>query len=144
MKDKTDLPQALTLAKHINSLPDDLWIPAEQMIACAHTICAKIHYVDGMYAKEVKKLADEIVRHGCERCGNCPRGYPDSNDSSLGKLSFQRERHMCVNGDPIDTVCPPFWDGLAAKRDIAGSTFHQQSQSVQQSAANGTYTAFVA
>ncbi len=65
-------------------------------------------------------MAAGIVQHGCNKCGSCPVGYPGSNDSKLGELTFDHVQ----NGNKCakDTVCPQSRDTTTPKEDFSEVT----------------------
>lgn len=97
----------------IDTLKDTTWIPNKKTIACtSRSICAFLQNSDGMYAAEVKAMAEEIVHHGCDKCGSCPVGYPENNDGSIGELTFNYVRNRCGE-DYENALCPYFRDCVA-------------------------------
>ncbi|KAK6342243.1 hypothetical protein TWF730_001720 [Orbilia blumenaviensis] len=123
---------SLSLAHLINQIPDNRTFAHLEKIACIGTvpladthnfICAWLnygrrwgtpYYLPGgkgealRTAKNIKRLVNELLDHGCKRCGSVPMDYPENNDGSLGYLTFNARKHSCPGENfGIDTVCPP-------------------------------------
>lgn len=120
---------SITLKDYINTLPDDTWIPNNWLIGCTRTVCAYLSNVigGGLYAAEVKEMAQDIVDHGCERCGKRARDWTeDEKGAGLGNriwysgyLEFnyvgtkRRTGHQGGDGDghcgaQLNGLCPDF------------------------------------
>lgn len=98
-----DVWTADNLKNSINGLPDDKYFKEGDHIACDPAglanpipgapkigggICAFVQKTDGLNGKDLKRLAQAIVDHGCKMCGSVPKDYPDSNDVNDGELTF--------------------------------------------------------
>ncbi|KAK6330598.1 hypothetical protein TWF718_002796 [Orbilia javanica] len=119
-----------TLSHLIDEIPDDRLYTEREKIACAFGIgdmirphkflCAWLEFgsrsnteyyenLGGgvmLSAWNVKRLAREIVKHGCKRCGSVPIEFPAHNDGSLGYLTFNTMKAGCP-GDiaDISSIC---------------------------------------
>ncbi|KAI1848967.1 hypothetical protein JX266_005395 [Neoarthrinium moseri] len=98
-----DVLTAQNLRNSINGLPDDKYFKSGEHIACdpaglanpipwapriGGSICAFVQNKDGLNGKELKRLAQFIVDHGCKMCGSVPTDFPDKNDVKNGELTF--------------------------------------------------------
>ena len=94
---------------YINSTADTRTYNAYQRIACSTwfdpdgpsgTVCAFVQNIQGMVnGSLVKKVANDIPKHGCLICGNVPLRYPASNDVSQGQLTYNIVDHpVCKEG----------------------------------------------
>jgi hypothetical protein len=100
---------AFQLYQYINGAPDNRQYNNGFHIACTKSgkggICAFLQGTKGgQNGAQVKALASEIVKHGCNVCGSVPITFPKSNDPKDGILTFNYVKNT-------DNPCPP---GLCA------------------------------
>ncbi|KAK0761776.1 hypothetical protein N5P37_004575 [Trichoderma harzianum] len=95
---------AKELQGFINSANDGTWFNNGQQIACANGICAFFQGTGGGWGSDAKRLAADIVGHGCSICGSAPFYYPNPNDvSTYGELTFNavgNDCGVCLCSDP--------------------------------------------
>ncbi|KAF3168514.1 hypothetical protein TWF788_010867 [Orbilia oligospora] len=121
---------ALSLNHLIERLDDNISYTHLQKVACADSLvfpakptgylCAWFDFakrtntsyyetLDGgrwVTAWNVKRLAKEILRHKCRRCGSVPIEYPLHNDNSLGFFTFMAHPQGCPGEEfEIDAIC---------------------------------------
>ncbi|PHH91152.1 hypothetical protein CDD83_1486 [Cordyceps sp. RAO-2017] len=66
---------------------DNRWYQNGQHIACWRALdgsgfCAFLQGTGGLPGREIKRLLQELVNHGCAKCGSVPAFYPQDNDIS--------------------------------------------------------------
>ncbi|RUS14541.1 killer toxin [Endogone sp. FLAS-F59071] len=93
------------LTGYINQLADSRWVDNGVQIACVRephsgdsdgSICAFMQNTGGAPASSLKQLAQDIVDHGCNKCGSVPLFYPtDNNDGDHGILTFNYVAQGC-------------------------------------------------
>ncbi|KJZ75582.1 hypothetical protein HIM_05045 [Hirsutella minnesotensis 3608] len=64
---------------------DNRWYQNGQHIACWQALngsgfCAFLQGTGGLPGREIKRLLQELVNHGCAKCGSVPAFYPKDND----------------------------------------------------------------
>ena len=58
---------SLILLNYIEGLEDGIYIPGNVHIACMEHICAFLQHTRGAVSQDVKRAAEAIVKHGCDR-----------------------------------------------------------------------------
>ncbi|KAL6690799.1 killer toxin [Trichoderma pleuroticola] len=95
---------AKQLQKYINSASDGTWFNNGQQIACSNGICAFFQGTGGGWGSDAKRLAADIIGHGCTVCGSAPFYYPNPNDiAPFGELTFNAvgfDCGRCLCSDP--------------------------------------------
>ncbi|KAH8669358.1 killer toxin [Ilyonectria robusta] len=75
------------LLGYAQGLNNDRWYQNGQHIACWKSLsgsgfCAFLQNTGGLPGREIKRLLQELVNHGCAKCGSVPAFYPSDNDIS--------------------------------------------------------------
>ncbi|KAF9773946.1 hypothetical protein IL306_008147, partial [Fusarium sp. DS 682] len=75
------------LLRDAQGLDDNRWYQNGEHIVCwenlAHTgFCAFLQNTGGLPGKDIKRLLQELVNHGCAKCGSVPAFYPSNNDNN--------------------------------------------------------------
>ncbi|TID25370.1 putative MFS-type transporter [Venturia nashicola] len=92
------------LTGYINKLDDGRWVDNGVQIACVRepaagansAICAFMQGTGGASAKSLKALAQDLVDHGCNKCGSVPLFFPsDNNPDTHGILTFNYVANGC-------------------------------------------------
>ncbi|KAL7931829.1 killer toxin [Trichoderma chlorosporum] len=96
--------KAKTLQQFISNADDNTWFENGQQIACANGICAFFQGTNGGWGSDAKRLAGDIIDHGCSTCGSAPFYYPTPNDiAPYGELTFNavgKDCGVCLCSDP--------------------------------------------
>ncbi|KAM4056042.1 kp4 domain-containing protein [Hirsutella rhossiliensis] len=85
-------------------LDDNRWYQNGQKIACWQArdgsgFCAFLQNTGGIPGREIKRLLQELVNHGCAKCGSVPVFFPQDNDiNSHGILTVNYVRSTGCNG----------------------------------------------
>lgn len=93
------------LTGYIDQLDNSRWVDNGVQIACVRephsgdesgAICAFMQGTGGAPASSLKTLAQDIVDHGCNKCGSVPLFYPsDNNNGDHGILTFNYVANGC-------------------------------------------------
>ncbi|KAK3368975.1 Kp4-domain-containing protein [Lasiosphaeria ovina] len=95
---------AASLAGVLQGLNDNTQFPPGVQLACVTgSLCAFTQNLPAgvwLTGAEIKNLAQQIVNHGCKKCGSAPSAQ---NEVSRGELTFNFVNGVWANGD---TLCP--------------------------------------
>ncbi|KAF5550964.1 KP4 killer toxin [Fusarium mexicanum] len=86
------------------NLNDNKWYYNGQHIACWQNVagtgfCAFLQNTGGLPGKDIKRLLQERVNHGCAKCGSVPAFYSSDNDlKSHGMLTVNYVAKPNCNG----------------------------------------------
>ncbi|KAG9498071.1 hypothetical protein J7337_010960 [Fusarium musae] len=92
------------LLRTAQDLNDNKWYYNGQHIACWQALdktgfCAFLQNTGGLPGKDIKRLLQELVNHGCAKCGSVPAFYPSDNDiKSHGMLTVNYVSKTNCNG----------------------------------------------
>ncbi|RFN46476.1 hypothetical protein FIE12Z_9311 [Fusarium flagelliforme] len=92
------------LRQTAQKLPDNKWYQNGEHIVCWQSIggtgfCAFLQNTGGLPGKEIKRLLQELVNHGCGKCGSVPAFFPSDNDEkSHGILTVNYVQKPNCNG----------------------------------------------
>ncbi|KAK5996036.1 KP4 killer toxin [Cladobotryum mycophilum] len=75
------------LRDQVAGIDDNRWWQNGQHIACWENVagtgfCAFLQNTGGMPGRDIKRLMQELVNHGCGKCGSVPVFFPNDNDNS--------------------------------------------------------------